>query len=241
VDESVTLSATTWKDLDEGFVPPPILRNQVDGIIVRGRLNPRLLTWLKSLGLAVVLLDCDDIYPEFSQVRIDHIQGVEAIVQRLDQVGCQKIAVLAGDRQHLNTIERVSALQAALVRRGRWLSQDATFFGDFGGPKAECACRELLDSGYSFDAIVCQSDPIALVALKELTSRGIRVPEDVKLIGFDDFPEASSVSPSLTTVSVPVEELAEIATDLLYDEIRSREAKRRHILCSCELVIRDSC
>lgn len=99
--------------------------------------------------------------------------------------------------------------------------------------------REALDSGPGFTAVFAGTDAIAVGAPAALREAGLRVPRDVSLVGFDDVPFATDLTPSLTTVRVPYEELGRTAVRLALDREESIGGDD-HVMLSTQLVIRDS-
>ena len=81
---------------------------------------------------------------------------------------------------------------------------------------------------------------MAISALKEVSQKGLRVPEDISIIGFDDIVMASQVTPALTTVSVPVEEIAKRAIDILRAAMDSNDQQYQHASLPCQLVVRET-
>jgi DNA-binding LacI/PurR family transcriptional regulator len=103
---------------------------------------------------------------------------------------------------------------------------------------------QLLNSGAKFSAIFAQSDMLALGALNSINARGLRVPDDVSIIGYDDIPVASFLNPPLTTMRQPIRDVGALAARLLIDAITrrgsgERDETNRHLL-SPQLVVRDS-
>jgi DNA-binding LacI/PurR family transcriptional regulator len=100
----------------------------------------------------------------------------------------------------------------------------------------------LVESGVRFDAVFGLNDVLALGAMHELLIRGVRVPQDVAVAGFDDIDEARFASPSLTTVSPGMDEIAERSISLLLDRIAGNETAERgvHVEAGFQLKIRES-
>ena len=87
---------------------------------------------------------------------------------------------------------------------------------------------------------MCANDTMAISALKEVSRKGLRIPEDISIIGFDDIVMASQITPALTTVSVPVEEIAKKAIDILRAAMSSKDQQYQHAALPCQLVVRET-
>jgi len=240
--ESVSVSHVIWEDLAAGRMPAALSRQHVDGLIVRGFIDDQVANWLGQLHLQVVLVDCDQHLPDFSHVRIEHVRAMDGVVEHLVSKGCDKIATICGSLDHLNGQERLAGLRVAMSRRGLALAEHAIAVGRHGFTPDEGreGVAELLDAAVPFDALVCQSDLIARGALEQLRKRGLRVPADVRVVGFDDVIEARFYDPPLTTVRVPTYGMGQAAADLLYEEMDRGNSKRQSILIETELVERQS-
>jgi DNA-binding LacI/PurR family transcriptional regulator len=110
--------------------------------------------------------------------------------------------------------------------------------------EGRAAARHLLSAGTAFTAVFAQSDLLALGAIAELRDAGLRVPEDVSIIGYDDIPVASYIQPPLTTMRQPIRDLGALAARLLIHAIAESRpgevASERHRLLKPELVMRES-
>lgn len=145
-------------------------------------------------------------------VRVDNAAGITEAVHHLIAVhGKQNIGFIRGPAQSDEAEVRYAAYRDALLKHGidpdpRWVAE-----GDYNRPSGAQAVRTILDqkrvSVHALDALVCANDYMALGALDELGRRGINVPEQMALIGFDDVPSAAASRPALTTIRQPGGEL----------------------------------
>ena len=219
------------------------MRGRVDGLVV---MSPDVTTHALVANLAdstpVVLLNSDIDGTAFDALNIDNFGGASAMVQHLLSRGHERIAFIAGcDRNH-DAAERRrayrSALDAARVeRRAEWeRTGDSTESGGYR------AAAELLTVVPRPTAIFAANDSMAIGALSALREAGVRVPEDVVVVGFDDIPIARYMSPPLTSVHVAISELGERATRMLLQAV---DEKNQHVKCQetlpTTLVIRRSC
>ncbi|MFA9479985.1 LacI family DNA-binding transcriptional regulator [Phycisphaerales bacterium AB-hyl4] len=239
--ESISLCRMTWDELAQGKIPAAVARNNVDGIVVRGAIDDKVASWLASLRVPVVLADCDRHLTQFSHVRIEHVRTMSKVVDHLTARGGQQFAVIAGDMDHLNAQERLAGLQVALTRRGLSFGPDAIVSSsDWGPDDGRRGVRTLIERGVKFDALVCQNDGIAMGALAELKQRGVAVPDEVRVVGYDDFPFAATLDPPLTSVGNFTFRLGQAAAGLLYDEIRLGKSERKQVVIEGEVISRKS-
>ena len=171
----------------------------------------RLAEWLTRY--ADMPLCCMGVaIPGLVSVRVDNATGITEAVDHLHQVhGKQNIGFIRGPAQSDEAEVRYAAYREALLKHGitpdpRWVAE-----GDYNRPSGSQAVRTILDqkrvSVHALDALVCANDYMALGALDELGRRGINVPEQIALIGFDDVASAAASRPALTTIRQPASEL----------------------------------
>jgi DNA-binding LacI/PurR family transcriptional regulator len=180
----------------------------------------------------------------FDLVTMKNEEAAAAITAHLLGAGRRRIAVLGASPEEsagsaglrLNGYRR--ALEEAGVAFDPALIAPAEWRRDTGA----AALAGLMDSGVQFDAVFGLNDVLALGALHELLIRGVRVPQDVAVAGFDDIDEARFASPSLTTVSPGMDEIAERSIGLLLDRITGQETTGHgvHLEAGFELKIRES-
>jgi LacI family transcriptional regulator len=212
------------------------LRGRVDGLVI---LAPHLS--LDELADAVpartpsVLINTRGDAGGRPGVRLDNEAGAEAVADHLVSLGRKRIIHIAGASGNIDAIERAEAFVAAVRRRG---ARVETVQGDFAEQSGEDAIEALLKAGQQFDAVFAANDMMASGALQALGRAGVRVPEDVAVVGFDDIPLARHIG--LTTVQVHIAELGERALDRLISILEGAEDLGGQELHKPELVIRST-
>jgi DNA-binding LacI/PurR family transcriptional regulator/signal transduction histidine kinase len=172
---------------------------------------------------------------------VDNHASITALVDHLVEVhGRREIAFVRGPATNEEAEVRYAAYRAALARHGLAEDPARVLPGNFDTRSGLLAAQALLSRGVRFDALLAANDYMAMAAAEELVRRGISVPEQVSVAGFDDVSEAAGATPSLTTVRQPLFELCHEAVAHL---LRSAEGgplplTRRF---PCELVLRNSC
>ncbi len=200
-----------------------LLGRQVDGVIViGGNMAPQSLIELKDrTRLIVVARSIEGL--EENCLYIDNFQAAYDATQYLIESGHTKIAHIMGIPTHQDAIRRHAGYTQALKDANIELDEELVFEGSFDGRSGLIAIESLLMNRKSFTAVFCGSDSMALGARLALYRRGIRVPEDMSLIGFDDQPGAELMTPPLTTVRQPATEMGQAAADAMLKMIEKKE------------------
>jgi LacI family transcriptional regulator len=163
--------------------------------------------------------------------------GAHLLGGKLYDMGHQRIGVIAGPHVLTTTSDRLSGLRRAARERGRGLPARRIRYGDFTRDGGAVAAAALMDAEPAVTAIVALNDSMAVGVLAALRERGVRVPDDVSVVGFDDMPVARDVWPALTTVRLPLVEMGERAMTLALDDTGETTVE----MAQASLVWRDSC
>jgi PAS domain S-box-containing protein len=182
------------------------------------------------------------VMPGIPSVLVDNTQGMrEAIAHLIETHGYRRIAFIRGPEGNEEAEQRYQVYTEVLAEHKLPLDPDLVTPGDFAPPAGTAAVRLLLDERkVSLQAIVAANDMMALAALEALQARGIRVPSDVAVVGFDDIEEAMTVTPSLTTVRQPTHKLGQRAVEVLLALLANKRVPEQTTLPT-ELVVRQSC
>lgn len=162
----------------------------------------------------VVLLDED--VPGFSgpKIFVDNVEGAYKATRFLIEAGHRRIAHIGGPPGLMSTIERESGFKRAMSEAG--LKPSHVLFGSYTSEFGVAATKEILASPERPTALFAGSDFVAIGAMQHIGECGLRVPDDISLIGFDDMPFAGLLSPPLTTIRQPVQELGRKAFQALF-------------------------
>jgi LacI family transcriptional regulator len=203
------------------------------------RINNQLQAYVESGGRVSVIGRHDHLG---SAVIPDNEAGGFLIGAKLYELGHERVGVIAGPVTLTTTTDRLAGLRRAVEDCGRSVPQPVVVHADFTRDSGVAAVGELLSVLPDLTAIVALNDSMAVGALAELRDRGVRVPEDVSVIGFDDMPIAADVSPALTTVRLPLVEMGVRAMMLaLADDESTPVTRDSRELIEVILVWRDSC
>jgi DNA-binding LacI/PurR family transcriptional regulator len=213
------------------------MAGHVDGVMmasVHGA-DP-LPTTLARMGVPVVCNGRPLGRSPVPYVDVDSFSGAVAAVRRLVDAGRQRIATIAGPQDMVAGIDRLAGYRSELRNSKR---RSIVAVGDFTRDSGEVAMRQLLDDDPALDAVFVASDLMAHGALSALKKAGRRVPDDVAVIGFDDFELARYTEPPLTTVRQPIVELGrELARQLL--RLAGGEEIEPALVLPTSLVVRES-
>ncbi len=170
-------------------------------------------------------------------VDVDNVEGGRLATQHLIDQGRTRLATITGPRTMPGGIDRLTGFLEAVDAAG--LTPVAVEDGDFTAEAGAAAVRRILDAGAEFDGLFAASDLMARGILVELARAGLRVPEDVAIVGYDDSPVATSVSPMLTTVRQPSLQQGEVMADVLLTLLGGGFPPHETLL-DTQLVVRES-
>ncbi|MGS2617763.1 LacI family DNA-binding transcriptional regulator [Micromonospora sp. LZ34] len=144
----------------------------------------------------------------------DNEKGGYLLGNELYALGHQRIGVIAGPKQLTTTTDRIAGLRRAARDHRRQVPARRIVYGDFDRASGAAAAAALLDAEPNLTAVAALNDSMAVGALALLRSRGIAVPNEISVVGFDDMPIASDVTPALTTVRLPLADMGACAVTL---------------------------
>ena len=193
---------------------------------------------LRNSSVPIVLVNGYNAEIDAPFVSTDDEAAIDASVDHLVALGHRRIGLAIGPDRFVPTRRKAAAFLAALARHGLddgGIHVSSSLYTAEGG---QAAATDLLDSGHT--AIVCGSDLMALGAIRAVRSNGLRVPQDVSVLGYDDSPLVAFADPPLTTVRQPVDAICRAAVDALLAEMRGEKPSRAEQLFAPELVVRGS-
>ena len=214
-----------------------LIGRMVDGLIVIGsRLTPDFLEDLKQT-IPTLLVGTQMDGWENLCLFIDNEQSGFEATQHLIELGHTKIAHITGITEHQDSIRRLKGYRRALKEANIKVDEDLICEGNFDG-ESGVSVEQLLKRGKPFTAIFAANDTTAFGARLALFRRGIRVPEDVSIVGFDDQNEAAFFTPPLTTIRQPAEEIGNAAADTLVKLINKQDYETKKL--KAKLIVRES-
>jgi LacI family transcriptional regulator len=166
--------------------------------------------------------------------------GADQVTRHLLELGHRRIGAITGPRDWQATEERRRGYHAALASAGILPDPTLEIEADFEIPGAARATQALLDRPDPPTAIFAFNDNLAIGTIQAAHARGLRVPEDLSVAGFDDSEHASLITPALTTVRQPLAEMGRTAVNLLRRLIDGQRVETLHVELGTRLVVRDS-
>ena len=195
---------------------------------------------LRQRGMPVVMGGRPSGNAPMTYVDVDNVGGARLAVEHLVAIGRRRIATISGPLDMAAGIDRLQGFRDAIKSAG--LSADASYerAGNFGQDSGAKAMQALLELHPDLDAVFCASDVMAAGALEVLRQRGLEVPRDVAVVGFDDSSIATSTVPNLSSVRQPIEEMGREMARLLLSMIDSAGLGGKRVILATDLVVRAS-
>ncbi len=237
---SVFLADSNADPVREKKVVQAFAERRVDGIIVTSsRVGALYLPLLAEMMVPIMLVN--DQYPGafVHSVMISNFEGMRAASEHLVGLGHRRIAYLGDKFGYASDTERVAGYRAALDAAGIPAMPELIVHGDGKPEAAMTAIEKLLTLADPPTAVCCYNDMSALGAMRQIRARGLRVPEDISVAGFDDLFFASYTQPPLTTVRQPMRRMGQLAMENLI-KLMSGEESVEQIKVDAELIVRES-
>jgi DNA-binding LacI/PurR family transcriptional regulator len=214
----------------------------IDGMLYLGsfRSNERLAAAVRG-GLPVVVVD-EPIsgLPDVHTVVMDDYAGGYQATSYLVALGHRRIAFISGPAELASVQERRRGYEDALRKGGLDPDQQLSLAGQFTEQFGMSALTRLLAAPQMPTGAFVASDYIALGMLSAAETHGVRVPGDLSVVGFDDIRFSQYVRPRLTTIRSPVERLAQVGVELLFERLAARDTAARTEVLPVELIVRES-
>lgn len=229
----------------------PTAEDNLSGIVTIGKFTEEQISYLKTVTPRICTIDNDAIDYDVDAVNANLYQGTLLAIEQLLRLGHTRLGMLGGSRK--TELENASEprydgrqryFERILRRIGMDTSEFPILMTSFTVDSAYTAMKSYLEATPASDlptAFVAANDPIAIGAMKAIKEAGYRIPEDIAIIGMNDVHIAEYVSPSLTTVQIPIEQMCNEALRLLKSRIDGETEVGRQILLSTKLIVRESC
>jgi LacI family transcriptional regulator len=220
-----------------------LIGQQVDGVIIAPfDVDARHLDKLRQRSIPTVVIDRRIEGWDVDSVCGDSISGAGALVQHLIGLGHTRIAVVSGPRNTSTAEDRVTGYCQALDGAGIPVDPKLIKRGEYRASTGEALTNELLDEGLNPTAIFATNNAIAMGVIDALAKRGLRIPQDIALVSFDDLPDLSHLFPFLTVVAQPAYDMGVNAAQLLLSRLSSEvDLRPRHVVLPSRLIVRHSC
>ena len=215
--------------------------NKVDGMIIS--CFPRIEHIVHDISqhVPVVVMDNSSADKTIPSIIIDNFNAVSDSVKYLCSLGHKRIGFMAGLEDSDVGKNRYAGFQSGLKKHAIKIDEKLIYRGNYSFESGAAGADYFLSLKKPPTAIMCANDAMAIAALQIATQRGLKVPDDISILGFDDIAVASQISPPLTTIAAPIEEIAKLAFSNLNDLIQGKKLSHEHIALPAKLVARGSC
>ena len=218
-----------------------LMEKRIDGLIlVSSGSDPELTRWLSNKNIPKVLVDRELSGVAAASVESDHEHAGYLATKYLVELGHHDIACVSGPEDLLSSSARVAGYRRALKEASITPHPDHLLYTDFTSKGGFEAFRELLSLRSRPTAVFAGNDLVAMGGICAANEQGVRVPEDLSVIGYDDIALASYCNPPLTTISQPKREIGELTARILVERITNAIAPLRRELLPPVLVVRKS-
>lgn len=188
-------------------------------------------------NISVVVLESGLNDKRISSVSVDNFKSAYLCTEHLIELGHTKIAHITGNTNLQFAQQRTDGYRRALEDHGLAYESSLVVNGDFSPFSGFSAMKQLLMEGHDFTGVFSSNDQMLVGAIKAMKQSGLRVPEDVAAVGFDNTFVASLVEPSLTTINVPRYKMGYTAVELI---LQKEQAKARNIVLEGNIIVRRS-
>jgi len=213
----------------------------IDGLLIASAtFDTSFLDWLRAFPKPYVFVGAvPSEMPHIGFVDIDNVGGAVMATQHLIDQGCRRIGMIEGRAMQTVSIQRKAGYINALQQAGLPVEPDLIIPGGSYTERDGYQGMQML-LPQQVDGVFCPSDMIALGALRAIHEAGLRVPQDVAVIGFDGIPFAALANPPLSTIRQPIELLGIETTQMLIDLLEAVTSQASHKILPVELVVRES-
>jgi LacI family transcriptional regulator len=218
-----------------------LLKKRVDGIVfVSSGININSVKFIKSQKIPIIVVDREIKRLKVDSVLVDNLSGGYQATKHLLNLGHKRIACISGPSLITPSSERIEGYKKALMEASLEIDKKLILMGDFQFEGGYKSAKKLLRMKKIPTAIFACNDLMAIGAICAIKEAGMRVPQDISVVGFDDIALASFYSPKLTTVIQPKYKMGKLAASMLIERIKNKEMAPRRKLLKTELIIRES-
>jgi Transcriptional regulators len=235
------LVSGSHSDPDQMMKVVDTMRGRVDGLVIMAPdVPPALLDEVCGRELAVVLLNASGAHCD--AITIDNYGGAQAMMRHLHELGHTHIAFVRGPEKNADARERLRGYRQTMRSLDASWRRALEYAGDFTEESGFAAGRRIAETAPLPTAVFAANDSMAVGLMAAFVAAGVRVPEAISVVGFDDIPIARYVAPPLTTMRVDIAEMGRRAFALLLDSITNPTAHNaRNERVATSLVVRGSC
>ena len=219
-----------------------LAKGMVDGLLlVLPRSPADFIGTLTRRHFPFVLIDHHGIGQDCPAVGAANWQGGFTATEYLIMLGHKRIGFITGWMDLGCALDRLDGYRSALRTNHIPEEPELIYEGTFFQPDGYTGASTMLDLSNPPTAIFASNDVMAMGVMDAIRNKGLRVPDDISVIGFDDIPQASLIRPALTTIRQPLEKMGRVATQMLLELLSQPQKQKGRIELPTELIVRDSC
>ncbi len=211
--------------------------NHVDGAVILGRCDKPMLKTMKQYFHYIAYAGLNHLEAKYDQIICDGSQAAEAAVNHLIQLGHRKIAYVGEMKAENRYTGYCNALSAHKIPLNKSFCANVLLSSEGG----YLGTKKLLENGCDATGFFCGSDATAIGSMRAIQEKGLSIPADVSVISIDDIDTAQYLTPMLTTVHIPVEEMGQMTAKTLIDRIEGGHHLPIQINLPFYIAVRDSC
>ena len=240
-DYTLALFLVGSKEDEKNIFPRVSRKGLLDGVLVQSghHGDQYIIGHIVDQHMPMIVLGRPFRSDNVTYIDIDNVHASYRAVNHLIHLGRKRIGTITGPKASAVGLDRLEGYRKALSENGMQIEEDLIMEGEFTEASGYSAMQMLVLA--KPDAIFAASDAMAIGAIRATRELGIRVPEDIAFVGFDDLPIATLSNVQLTTVRQPVVEFGIRAVEALIDQIENNGKKPYRIIMETELIVRESC
>ncbi|GCE50168.1 LacI family transcriptional regulator [Thermosporothrix hazakensis] len=238
----MAMLSLSLRDMDQQMMLNMLRSRHFDGIVlITSAQHDHIPGFLKQAEIPYTRIGYDPSQDDPYYVAIDEVEGAYKAVKHLISLGHRRIAMITGPSWESVSPARHRGYQNALAEAGIPYDPELVREGDWLHTSGYDATLQFLCMKEVPTALFCSSDMMAAGALQALYEQGIKVPQEMAVVGFDDVPQTRIIIPPLTTIRQPTVEMGRIATEMLIDQLEGKKCEQSHVILPTTLVVRQSC
>ncbi|HLG77758.1 MAG TPA: LacI family DNA-binding transcriptional regulator [Ktedonobacteraceae bacterium] len=240
--EYVSMQLMGQRDREEQTLFGLLRSRHFDGVVlISGEYDDPCPAFLKNSGIPYVRIGRDPNHDDLKYVDIDNVEAARSAVKHLIGLGHRRIAMIKGLMRDTSAVDRYEGYKQALLEVGIPLDEELVGDGDWTVACGYNLTQRFLDLPSPPTALFSSNDIMVAGVVRAAHERGIRVPEDLAIVGFDDLDQTTMIFPELTTIRQPCVQMGVRAAEILIDQLENDNTEPVHELLPTTLVIRQSC
>lgn len=238
----VSMQFMGQRNMEEQTLFSLLRSRHFDGVVlISGEYDDPRPAFLKNAGIPYVRIGRDPNHDDLKYVDINNVEAVRTAVEHLIKLGHRRIAMVKGLARDTSSADRYEGYKQALHEAGIPLDEELVGDGDWTAACGYKFTLRFLQLASSPTALFSSNDMMAAGVVRAAHERGLRVPDDLAIVGFDDLDQTTMIFPELTTIRQPCVEMGMRAAELLIDQLEHGDEEPAHVILPTTLVIRASC